>query len=237
MGDKQTTRNIFSSDGRLLHAELAFKNVGEAGTVAGLVCTDGIVIIGINHTKSLTIEKIYKINDETYACVAGIFSDALRLIKYARLKSANIYELTGSVPKISVLCENIAKEKQLYTQLEDARPFGVAFLYSGYEEGGYVLYSTDPSGTVNRWKACSFGLDCDKINGELRNFLYDAEKTSTEQGLIDLMNAIGKAREWASDVAERMEVLLYSKNDSRMMKTEEIKDLLKRLEGEKAAKS
>lgn len=233
MAEKQTTSNIFSSEGRLLHAELAFKNVGQAGTIAGLVCTDGVVFICVNHTKSLTLEKIYKINDETYACVAGIFSDALRLIKYARLESANIYETTGSTPKISVLCDRIAQEKQKYTQIDSARPFGVAFLYSGYEDGNYVMYSTDPSGTVNRWNASSFGIDSDKINGELRNSFYEVEKSNTEQGIINLMKAIGRAREWSSDIAERMEVLIYSKQETKTLKVEEIKDLLQKVEEEK----
>lgn len=226
MTDKQSTKNIFNSEGRLLHAELALKNVGEAGTIAGMVCTDGIILIGINPNKSSTIEKIYKLNDEVHIGVAGVFSDALRLIKYARLQSANHVELMGRTPKLSILCESVAKTKQEYTQIVGARPFGVAFLYCGYEDGDYVLYSTDPSGTVNRWKAYSFGMDSEKINGEFRNMFFESEKTNVETGAINIMQVIGKVREWSEDVSTRMEMLIYSKQETKMMTSDDIRNLI-----------
>lgn len=232
MSEQQTTRNTFTEDGRLLQAEFAIKNVSEAGTIAGMVCTDGVILLGINLTPSATIEKVYQINEKTYSVVSGIFSDALRLIKFARLECANARETTGLYPKVSILCDKISMEKQSYTQMAGARPFGVSFLFSGYENGEYVLYSTDPSGTVNRWRACCFGLDSDAINGGLRNDLPEAEYT-VEEGILNLLRIMGKAKEWGNDTAERMEVLLFSEGGARMMKIDEIKNIIKLVEDER----
>lgn len=230
MPENHTTKNVFSEEGRLLHAEFANKNVSEAGTIAGMVCTDGVLIIGINQTKSKTIEKLFQINDEVHVAVSGIFSDALRLIKYARLKSYNLREQIGQDPKLSVLCDYIGKEKQRYTQIDNGRPFGVSFLCCGYEDGNYVLYSTEPSGTVGRWRAKCFGMDSDSVNSGLRNIITEGEKLDLNDGLIALLSLIKKAREFVDDISLKLEILLYSKNDCRMLDASEIKEFIKKVE-------
>jgi len=228
MADKQISGNIFTEDGRLSQAEFAIKNVSEAGTIIGLVCTNGVVLVGINPTKSTSIEKIYKISDETYVAVSGIFSDALRLIKYARLWSAGVKENINKYPRISVLCNTISLEKQYYTQIVSARPFGVSLLYSGYENDEYVLYSTDPSGTVNRWRACCFGMDSDAINACLRNEVTE-ETYNLAEGVEKVLRMYGKTKEWSSDLAERLEVLTYKEGDARLLKYEEVRDIIGRI--------
>lgn len=227
MSDYQTTSNIFTDDGRLLQAEYAIKSVSKAGTIVGLTCTDGVVLIGINPGPTTSLEKIYQINDSVYCAVAGIFSDALRLIKFGRLTSANVQETILEVPHVSVICNRIAKEKQGYTQRSAARPFGVSFLYCGVDDSGYLLYSTDPSGTVNKWRAWSFGADEDAINSGLKNELPD-ELVPMDVGVEALFGILGKARECTPDVAERMEVLLYSKDHSRFLGTEEIERIIRK---------
>lgn len=236
MNEQQINRNTFTDDGRLLQAEFAIKNVSKAGTIAGLVCTDGVILLGINPFKATTSEKIYQISEKVFLAVSGIFGDALRLIKFSRLECAKIKEIIGTYPKVSVLCNSISKEKQKYTQMVGARPFGVSFLFSGCEDNRYVLYSTDPSGTINRWKACCFGMDSDSINGGLRNDLPD-DGMSLETGVVSLLRIIGKAREWSSDSAERMEILLFSENRSRMMGTEEIRAIIESIEEKKLGDS
>jgi 20S proteasome subunit alpha 3 len=235
MTDSQATSNTFTDEGRLLQAEYAIKNVNKAGTIAGIVCKDGVVLLGINPSKSATLEKIYALDSNTYCAVAGIFSDALRLVKYARLSSANIHETLGQCPRTTVLCDKIGAEKQRYTQYAGSRPFGVSFLYSGYEKGEYVLCSTDPSGTVGKWTACAFGSDDAAINSKIINDIENKPYT-LEEGVRFLFKCIGQAREWTTATEEKMEVLLYKKEGSRIMKVEEIKKILDDLENEKIIK-
>lgn len=235
MSDQQTSSNTFTEDGRLLQAEYAIKSVSKAGTIVGLACKDGVILIGINPTESTSIEKIYKLNNTIHCVVSGIFSDALRLIKFARLASANIHEIIDQDPSISVLCDAIAEEKQKYTQKAGSRPFGVSFLYCGYEDDSYALYSTDPSGTVNRWKAWSFGCDEDAINSGLRNELPEAPM-SLDDSVVALLRIIGKARENPPNVSKKMEVLLYKKDHAKILKAEEIEQILHKVELENTGK-
>ncbi len=48
--------------------------------------------------------------------------------------------------------------KQSYTQHGGLRPFGVSFLYAGYDRHhGFQLYLSDPSGNYGGWKATAIG--------------------------------------------------------------------------------
>ncbi|ELA42509.1 uncharacterized protein VICG_00608 [Vittaforma corneae ATCC 50505] len=228
MADKQITGNTFTEEGRLSQAEFAIKNVNDAGTIIGLVCSNGVVLLGINLVKSSSIEKIYKVNDKAYVAVSGIFSDALRLLKFARVKSVSVKEVLGKYPRISVLCDLISQEKQYYTQMVSARPFGVSFLYSGYENDEYVLFSTDPSGTVNRWKACCFGMDSDTISSCLRNEISEINY-NLEEGIEKILRIYGKTKEWSTDIAERLEILAFKERNSRMLHHEEIKEIISKI--------
>lgn len=229
MSGQETTTNSFTEEGRCLQPEYAIKGLAEAGTIAALACSDGVVLLGINPCPTVTKEKIYKLNDAMYCAVAGIFSDAHRLIKFARQSSANIVESIGKLPRPSVVCGAIAQEKQYYTQRAGVRPFGVAFLYCGHENNEYAVYSTDPTGTVNRWRAWAYGKDGDVINCTLRNDL-PAEQLTMDQGVEALFKVLTKARENPPDCAQRMEVLLYKKEHARFMEVNEIERLIEKCE-------
>lgn len=228
MDNAQTKTNTFTDEGRLLQAEYAIKNVSKAGTIAGIACSDGVVLLGINPSPSETLEKIYKLNDEVFCAVAGVFGDALRIIKFARFTSLSISEKICQLPDISVLCDAISGKKQLYTLKGGSRPFGVSLLYSSFENDEYVLYSTDPSGTVNRWKAWAFGKNSDGITNGLRNELPEQEM-DVEDGLIYLLRMIDKAKEMAPELADSMEVLIFKRDEQKIMEKDKIKEIIERL--------
>jgi 20S proteasome subunit alpha 3 len=115
------------------------------------------------------------------AAVAGLTSDANTLIQYARL-TAQRHQYTFGEP---IPCEQLAQKlcdlKQGYTQhggmsihllrsiirpwfnisyILGLRPFGVSFLYAGWDEDhGFQLYHSDPSGNYFGWKAHCIGAN------------------------------------------------------------------------------
>lgn len=49
---------------------------------------------------------------------------------------------------------------QSYTQFGGLRPFGVSFLFAGWDKHhGFQLYHTDPSGNYSGWKATAIGVN------------------------------------------------------------------------------
>lgn len=229
---EQDGKNIFTEEGRLLQAEFAIKNVSEAGTIIGASFNDGAILIGVNAIKAKQLEKVYQINQNCFVVVSGIFSDALRLVRFARVKSAQIKEELGILPKVSVLCELLSMEMQYYTQNIRARPFGVCFLFVGYENNKYVLQSIDPSGTINNWKACCFGTSEDIINSSLRTNVGKLE-CSVDEGAYNILKILSSAKEWSADLSEKLEILIFTEKGSRMMRLDEINSILDQIEKKK----
>ena len=92
--------------------------------------------------------------------VAGMTADANILINYAR-QAAQRYLLTYNQ---DIPCEQLVRRlcdlKQGYTQHGGLRPFGVSFIYAGYDpQRQFQLYQSNPSGNYGGWKATSVGAN------------------------------------------------------------------------------
>jgi 20S proteasome alpha/beta subunit len=92
--------------------------------------------------------------------VAGMTADANILINYAR-QAAQRYLLTYDV---DIPCEQLVRRlcdlKQGYTQHGGLRPFGVSFIYAGWDaQRQFQLYQSNPSGNYGGWKATSVGAN------------------------------------------------------------------------------
>lgn len=92
--------------------------------------------------------------------VAGMTADANILINYAR-QAAQRYLLTFNE---DIPCEQLVRRlcdlKQGYTQHGGLRPFGVSFIYAGYDpQRQFQLYQSNPSGNYGGWKATSVGAN------------------------------------------------------------------------------
>ena len=99
--------------------------------------------------------------DSNMICaVAGMTADANILINYAR-QAAQRYLLTYNE---DIPCEQLVRRlcdlKQGYTQHGGLRPFGVSFIYAGYDpQRQFQLYQSNPSGNYGGWKATSVGAN------------------------------------------------------------------------------
>ena len=92
--------------------------------------------------------------------VAGMNADANILINYAR-QNAQRYLLTYNE---DIPCEQLVRRlcdlKQGYTQHGGLRPFGVSFIYAGWDHLRQIqLYQSNPSGNYGGWKATSVGAN------------------------------------------------------------------------------
>lgn len=92
--------------------------------------------------------------------VAGMTADANILINYAR-QAAQRYLLTYNE---DIPCEQLVRRlcdlKQGYTQHGGLRPFGVSFIYAGWDpRREFQLYLSNPSGNYGGWKATSAGAN------------------------------------------------------------------------------
>lgn len=119
--------------------------------------------------------------------------------------------------------------KQAYTQYGGMRPFGVAFLFVGYDpHHGFQLYQSDPSGNYSGWKATVIGANNQAGKSLLKNE-YGAKKEAegdemkteeeeitmpdTEEALRLAVKVLNKTMDATSSSPEKMELFTMTLKD------------------------
>ena len=175
---------IFSPDGRLYQVEYAREAVKRGTASVGIRAADGVVLAADKRARSPlmepeSIEKLHKADDHVGVASAGHVADARQLIDFAR-RQAQVNRLRyGEAIGIETLTKTITDHIQQYTQIGGARPFGVALIVGGVENGEPRLFETDPSGTPYEWQALSIGSN----RSDLRDYLeaeYDPDISTDE---------------------------------------------------------
>ncbi|EQC38675.1 proteasome subunit alpha type-4 [Saprolegnia diclina VS20] len=233
--DGRTT--TFSPEGRLFQVEYAMEAINNAGSAVGILAKDGIVIAAEKKTVSALLapvkssEKTMKLDDHIICAVAGLTSDANILVNYARV-SAQRYELSYQEKQpCEQLVQTICNYKQAYTQFGGQRPFGVSFLYAGWDRHfGFQLYHSDPSGNYGGWKATAIGANNRAAKSMLKNDYK--EDMTIEEALKFSVKVMGKTMDTTTPTAEKLEfsTLTRSANGKlvhRLLSAAETEQLLK----------
>lgn len=138
-----------------------------AGTAIGVLSPlEGVVLACEKRVTSKLLdndgstEKCYVINDNLVCAVAGMTADASILINSARLYSQHYLKEYDEAIPIETLIKRVCDIKQGYTQHGGLRPFGVSFLYAGFDDRyNFQLFTSNPSGNYSGWKATSIGAN------------------------------------------------------------------------------
>jgi len=192
--DRGTT--IFSPDGRLYQVEYAREAVKRGSASIGVRTAEGVVLLADKRSHSPlmepeSVEKLHKADEHIGIASAGHVADARQLIDFSR-RQAQVNRLRyGEAMGVETLTKTVTDYIQQYTQVGGARPFGVALMVGGIENGEPRLFETDPSGTPYEWKALAIGEN----RADIREFLeerYDEELT-LDEGLELALSALSDA--------------------------------------------
>jgi proteasome alpha subunit len=182
---------IFSPDGRLYQVEYAREAVKRGTASIGVKTDDGVVFAVDKRFRSPlmereSVEKMHKADDHIGIASAGHVADARQLIDFAR-RQAQVEQLRYGEPiGVETITKEITDHIQQYTQVGGARPFGVALIIGGIEDGEPRLFETDPSGTSSEWQALAIGSG----RSEMIEYLEENYQES-----MDLQGGIGLALE------------------------------------------
>lgn len=162
--DSRTT--IFSPEGRLYQVEYAMEAISHAGTALGILAKDGIVLAAEKKVSSKLLEqdtsaeKMYALSKHIICVVAGIDSDASTLVESARKIAQEHLEKYDEQIPVEILVKRICNIMQGYTQFGGLRPYGVSFIFAGWDcHQGFQLYQSNPSGNYTGWLATSVGAN------------------------------------------------------------------------------
>lgn len=213
--DSRTT--IFSPEGRLYQVEYALEAISHAGTALGILASDGIVLAAERKVTSKLLEqdtsaeKLYTLNDNMICAVAGMTADANILINYARQSAQNYLQTYNEDIPCEQLVRRLCDLKQGYTQHGGLRPFGVSFVYAGYDEQRqFQLYQSNPSGNYGGWKATSVGAN----NASAQSLLKQdyKEDCSLQEACAVAVKVLSKTMDSTTLSSEKIEFATIGKN-------------------------
>lgn len=242
--DSRTT--IFSPEGRLYQVEYAMEAIGHAGTCLGILASDGIVLAAEKRNTNKLLdelsysEKIYRLHDDMACSVAGITSDANVLTNQLRLFCQRHLLHYGEPVPCEQLVASLCDIKQAYTQFGGKRPFGVSILYIGWDKHhGFQLYQSDPSGNYGGWKATCIGNNSAAAVSMLKQEYKEGE-TNLQQALDLSIKILSKTLDTNKLTADKVEIAVLTRVDNvtriRILKNEELEELVKKFEEEEAKK-
>jgi len=206
--DSRTT--IFSPEGRLYQVEYAMEAIGQSGLAVGVLTREGVVLAAEKRMSSKLLdtgkaaEKMFKIDDHIACAAAGITSDANILINYCRVSSQQyLFRYDEPVPMENLLM-TLCDTKQGYTQYGGQRPFGVSFLFGGWDsQFGFQLYESSPSGNYAGWKAQAIGKNSKAAQSILKTDYTDEITLQAAQQLV--VKVMAKSLDTTALSAEKME--------------------------------
>jgi len=223
----------FSPEGRLFQVEYALEAIGNAIPAVGILAKDGLVIVVEKDNKNKLLappkrsEKTYLIDEHILCAVAGLTADADILIARSQLTSQqHMLRYQEPIP-IENLLRTICNYKQAYTQFGGNRPFGVSFLYAGWDKHfGFQLYASDPSGNYDGWKAQAIGLNHKNANSMLQSEYK--EDMTVDDALKLAVKVMNKTMDTTTMTPERIEFCtLMRENDQVVIRTLDLEETTK----------
>mmetsp|Transcript_5763 Transcript_5763/g.9982 ORF Transcript_5763/g.9982 Transcript_5763/m.9982 type:complete len:146 (+) Transcript_5763:61-498(+) len=114
------------------------------------------------------------------------------------------------------LVQRVCNYKQAYTQYGGLRPFGVAFMFAGWDEHfGFQLYHSDPSGNYSGWFANAIGANNQAGKSLLKNE-YEQDST-VEQCLKLAAKVLNKTMDTTTPSPEKMEFFTLQMVDGKVV--------------------
>ncbi|SIO73675.1 20S proteasome subunit alpha 3 [Babesia microti strain RI] len=233
--DSRTT--TFSPEGRMYQVEYALEAINNASLTIGILSKEGVVLVAdkpVSSTllgDSYSLEKLYKIDDHIFCAIAGLTADADTLINLCRLYAQRHVYTFGEPQYLEEHVSQICDHKQSYTQYGGLRPFGVSFLFAGWDKRcGFQLFHTDPSGNFAGWNAMAVGMNGQSAQSMLKEKWN--EKLTLNEALELSLHVLVKAIDLSKPKADKIELgtITYNstinKTEIKFMSTEEISVIL-----------
>ncbi|MES1906782.1 MAG: hypothetical protein MHM6MM_000020 [Cercozoa sp. M6MM] len=156
-----TDVTVFSPAGRLHQLEYTMNAVDKGTAVVGMR-SQKIAVLGAlrrqNEPLSAHHDKLFAIDSHVCVGIAGLVSDARRLVRHMQESCLNHKYVFGSSMPANRLALEVADDAQELTQSNSGfRPYGVGLLMVSHDKTGPHLHEILPTGDYFEYKAHAFG--------------------------------------------------------------------------------
>jgi len=159
--------STFSPDGRIFQIEYASKAVENAGTVIGIQCQDGGVVLGASKPilhkmivpSTASYKRIHTLDLHAGCASTGFLPDARVLVQRGMDECADYQESYGTKIPPHVLADRLGAYVHYFTLHGALRPFGASSIIGAYdaELQKTKLYMVEPNGVAYSYYGVATG--------------------------------------------------------------------------------
>ena len=198
----------------------------EGTTTVGITCSDGVVFASErrasmgNLVAHKVAEKIFKIDDNIGATIAGSVAGAQKLMKIMRAE-VSLYKLRNGEEMSINAATNVT------SNILGANPAYVQILIGGYDSNGASIYSLDAAGGAIKDTFISTGSGSTFAYGVLEDRFH--EDITTSEGVELALRSIKSATERDVYSGNGFLVATVTSDGFKMFSSEEVNDILDKL--------
>ncbi|XP_053203228.1 proteasome subunit alpha type-5-like [Panonychus citri] len=229
--------NTFSPEGRLFQVEYAIEAIKLGTTAIGISTSEGVLLAVEKRVTSplmepATTEKIAEIDSHIGCACSGLMADSRTLVDRARVEAQNhwfLYNENMSVESVTQSVSNLAIQFGDSDSDGNAmsRPFGVAILFAGCDDGGPQLFYMDPSGTYVQCDAKAIGSGCEGAQQALQEAY--SKSLSLAAALKVLLTILKQVMEEKLNSTNVEVAIIKPDTGYRMLSKEEIENAIKEI--------
>lgn len=182
-----------------------------------------------------TVEKIVKVDDHIGCATSGLMADARTLIERARVECQNHWFVYNESMTVESCAQAVSTLAIQFGDSGDgdgasamSRPFGVAILFAGFENGEPQLWHMDPSGTYIRYSAKAIGSGSEGAQQNLQD-KYTPEMTLNDAITLCLNTLKQVMEEKLNETNVELMTMTTTNTNFTMMAEDEVKRLIENL--------
>lgn len=182
-----------------------------------------------------TVEKIVKVDEHIGCATSGLMADARTLIERARVECQNHWFVYNEPMTVESCAQAVSTLAIQFGDSGDSdgasamsRPFGVAILFAGIENGKPQLWHMDPSGTYIRYCAKAIGSGSEGAQQNLQE-KYVPEMTVKDAIVLCLNTLKQVMEEKLNETNVELMTMTTGKTDFTMLSEDEVKKLIEDL--------
>lgn len=169
----------FAPSGKLWQIQHAITATARGRSSVGIQAKDGIVLVCQRKqdeasevlVDQTTVKLMELVNAETGVTYSGLQADFRPVLSLAREIAVQYKATYGEEIPLQMLARRLAERFQEYTHEGGVRPFGIALMMAGLDQGKLSLYQIEPSGSYFKIKAWANGKENEKIRQNLEKRL------------------------------------------------------------------
>jgi 20S proteasome subunit alpha 5 len=146
-----------------------------------------------------SVEKIFEVDTHIGCAVSGILGDARTLVDHARAEAQNHRFTYSEAMKVESVTNSVCDLALHFGEGDGserkpmARPYGVALLIAGVDKQGPSLFTTDPSGTMFKYRAKAIGSAAEVAQTTLEELWHSS--LSLQDGVRMALNILKQVME------------------------------------------